>query len=118
MHEWKPTWTKYLLEKFENTKYLQKIKIAPVQTEVCPIDAEAFASFLGILYSSPTPLRTSDEDRNLIQSIPSFSLVELEKASKNMSNLRSADVDGIVVEMIKHADTPFKESLLHFFNQI
>ena len=35
-----------------------------------------------------------------------------------MSNLRSADEDGIVGKMIKHADTPFKENLLNFFNQV
>ena len=46
---WKAKWAEYLLEKFENTKYLQKIKISPVKSSACPIDAEAFASFLGTL---------------------------------------------------------------------
>ena len=32
---------------------------------------------------------------------------------RNVSNLRSVDEDGIVMKMIKHVDTPFKESLLH-----
>ena len=63
-------------------------------------------------------MRTSDEDRISIQSIPSFSLNELETALKKIANLRSADKDDVVVEMIKHADAPCKEILLQFFNKI
>ena len=105
---WKAKCAEYLLEKFENTKYLQKIKISPIKSSACPIDAEAFASFLGTLYSSSNPLTTTEEDTKAIRSIPEFSLGELEAALKGMTNLRSADEDDIVVEMIKHADAPFK----------
>ena len=35
-----------------------------------------------------------------------------------MANLRSAHENGIVVEMIKHVEVPFKEVLLQFLNQI
>ena len=115
---WKAKWAEYLLEKFENTKYLQKIKISPVKSSACPIDAEAFASFLGTLYSSSNPLTTTEEDTKAIRSIPEFSLDELEAALKGMTNLRSADEDGIVVEMIKYANESFKEALLGFLNQI
>ena len=101
---WKAKWAEYLLEKFENTKYLQKIKISPIKSSACPIDAEAFASFLGTLYSSSNPLTTTEEDTKAIRSIPEFSLDELEAALKGMTNLRSADEDGIVVEMIKYAN--------------
>ena len=34
-----------------------------------------------------------------------------------MANLRSVDEEGIVVEMINHANIPFKEDLLKFLNQ-
>ena len=105
------------MEKFENTKYLQKIKISPVKSSACLIDAEAFATLLGNLYSSSTPLTTT-EDINTIRSILEFSLDELEAALKGMANLRSADEDSIVVEMIKYANESFKEALLGFFNQI
>ena len=115
---WKAKWAEYLLEKFENTKYLQKIKISPIKSSACPIDAESFASFLGTLYSSSNPLTTTEEDTKAIRSIPEFSLDELEAALKGIANLRSADEDGIVVEMIKYANESFKEALLGFLNQI
>ena len=54
----------------------------------------------------------------MIQSIPIFVLEELERALKAMSNLRSADEDGIVVEIIQFANIQFKEALCIFFNQI
>ena len=54
----------------------------------------------------------------MIQFIQMFTLDELERALKAMSNLRSADEDGIVVEMIKYANIQFKEALIIFFNQI
>ena len=34
-----------------------------------------------------------------------------------MANLRSADEEGIMVEMIKHANVAFKEYLLNMLNQ-
>ena len=54
----------------------------------------------------------------MIQSIPIFALEELERALKAMSNLRSADEDVIVVEVIKYMNLQFKEALLILFNQI
>ena len=42
LREWKLKWTEYVLEKFENTKHLQKIMKAPIQSSACPIDKEAF----------------------------------------------------------------------------
>ena len=54
----------------------------------------------------------------MIQSIPIFSLQELDSALKTMSNLRSTDEDGMVVEMIKYANIEFKEALIIFFNKI
>ena len=53
----------------------------------------------------------------MIQSIQIFSLEELKRALEGMSNLRSADEDGIVVE-ITYASIQFKEALNIFFNQI
>ena len=84
---WKAKWAEYLLEKFENTKYLQKIKISPIKSSACPIDAEAFASFLGTLYSFSIPLTTEEEDINAIRYIPQFSLDELEATLKRIANL-------------------------------
>ena len=115
---WKTKWTEYLLQKFENIKYLQKIKSVPIRSSACAIDAEEFATFLGTLFSSSSLLTTIDEDKKMIQYIPMFTLDELERALKAMSNLRSADEDGIVVEMIKYANIQFEEASVIFFNQI
>ena len=107
----------HLLERFENTKYLQKIKIVSVQSSACPIDSEEFAKFLGTLFSCSFPLTPNDEDKYAIQRIPAFRLEELDIALKGMAILRGADEDGIVVEMIKHSSISFKESLSYCFNQ-
>ena len=115
---WKSKWAEHLVQKFENTKYLQKIRSAPIRSSACAIDAEEFASFLGTLYSSANPLAITDEDKKMIQSIFIFSLQEFDSALKTMSNLRSTDEDGMVVEMIKYANIEFKESLIIFFNKI
>ena len=115
---WKTKWAEHLLQKFENTKYLQKIKSVPIRSSACAIDAKEVVSFLGTLFSSSGLLTTIDEDKKMIQFIPMFTLDELERALKAMSNLRSADEDGIVVEMIKYANLKFKEALIIFFNQI
>ena len=56
-----------------------------------------------------------DEDKKKIQSIPIFSLQALDSALEGMSNLRSSDEDGIVVEIIKYANMQFKEALVIFF---
>ena len=83
-----------------------------------PINAKVFATFLYILYYSTTQLRTSDEDRSLIQVKSQVSLVEFEIILKKILNPRSVEEDGIVWEMIKHVDAPFKEMLLQFVNQL
>ena len=46
LRAWKTKLTEHLLGKIENTKYLQTIKVTAARSAACPIDAEAFASFL------------------------------------------------------------------------
>ena len=117
LRQWKSKWAEYLLTKFENTKHLQKIMKAPIQSSACPIDKEAFGSFLGSLFSSPNPLLPNDADKMMIRSIQSFTLEELETVLKGMKNLKSADDEGIVIEMIKYANETFKIALITLFNQ-
>ena len=105
------------MERFENSKFLQKIKIAPVQSSVCPIDSKEFAKFFGTFFSSSFVLTPNDEDKRAIQHIPPFRLEELDIALKGMANLRGTDEDGIVAEMIKYSSISFKENLLRLFNQ-
>ena len=54
----------------------------------------------------------SDDEKMKIQDIPPFQFEELERALKGMTNLRGADEDGVVVEMIKYASKSFKITLL------
>ncbi len=53
---------------------------------------------------------------NLLKEIPLFSKGELERALRELSKLRCADMDGLVVEMVKFASALLKEKLLHCFN--
>ena len=92
-----------LLERFEKTKYLRKIKVIPVQSTVCPIDSKEFAKFLGALFSSSFLLTPDDKDKFVFQQFSQFRLEEIEIALKGMANLCGIDEDGIVVEMIKQA---------------
>ena len=100
------------MTKFENTKHLQKIIKTPIQSSACPIDNEAFGSFLGCLFSSPNPLLPNDADKIMIRFIQSFTLEELETVLKGMKNLKSADDEVIVIEMIKYANETFKVALI------
>ena len=44
-HLWKIKWAQYLLEKNDNMKYLQKIKVATVKSLLaCPIDYQDVAN--------------------------------------------------------------------------
>ena len=114
---WKTKWAEYLLLKFMNTKYFQKINISQIRSAACPIDSEAFASFLEELFSNEAHLIASDDEKMKIQDIPPFQFEELERVLKGMTNLRGADEDGVVVEMIKYASKSFKITLLSFYNQ-
>ena len=117
LRQWKSKWAEYLLTKFENTKHLQKIMKTPIQSSALPIDNEVFGSFLGYLFSSPNPLLPNDADKMMIRFIQSFTLEELETVLKGMKNLKSADDEGIVIEMIKYANETFKIALITLFNQ-
>ena len=90
---------------------------APIQSSACPIDKETFGSFLGSLFSSPNPLLPNDADKMMIRFIESFTLEELETVLKGMKNLKSADDEDIVIEMIKYANETFKIALITLFNQ-
>ena len=53
----------------------------------------------------------------MIRLIQSFTLEELETVLKGMKNLKSADDEGIVIEMIKYANETFKIALITLFSQ-
>ena len=86
----------------------QTTRSSPIKSSAYSIDAGPFKEFLKNIFSSSDLLLPNDEDKTLIRSIPPFSLPELEIALKGMANLRSADEEDIVVEMITYANMFFK----------
>ena len=53
LRKWRTMWANHLLDKFRNTKHLQKINIDPVQSKACPIDGVEFFGILEHLLSPP-----------------------------------------------------------------
>ena len=54
LRKWRTMWANYLLEKFRNTKYLQKVNIDPIHSTTCPIDDDDFADFFGAVICRPS----------------------------------------------------------------
>ena len=50
LRKWCAMWSKHLLRKCENTKYLQKANMSPMKHHACPIAADDFAFILEKLY--------------------------------------------------------------------
>ena len=69
------------------------------------------------MFASSCPLIPNNFDKDQIHRIPPFQMEELDIALQSMTNLKSADESGIVIEMVKHAANTFKESLISIFNQ-
>ena len=114
---WKTKWAEYLLQKFANTKYLQTINSSPIRSAACLIDSEAFASFPEEFLPNEAHLIPSEDDKiKQLDSSP-FQFEELGSALQGMANLHGADEDGVVVEIIKYASKPSKDTLLSFYNQ-
>ena len=65
-------WAEHRLERFENSKYLQKKKVVPSQSAVCPIDFKEFAKFQDALFSFSFQSTPNDEDKYAIQQIQHF----------------------------------------------
>ena len=57
-------------------------------------------------------------NHTLIREIPPFSFPELLYGLRRMSNGRSSDSFGIMVEMIKDSSNMFKQKLLDVYNRI
>ena len=73
---------------------IYKINLDPVRAKACPVEKEDFESFLRNLFHSSNPLST-DIDRSVLLGIPPFSDEELDKALRELSNLRCADEIGL-----------------------
>ena len=56
-----------------------------------------------------------NQDPRILENIPSFTLDELNKGLTALANLRCADDDGIVVEILKHGSQLLKDTLLKHF---
>ena len=101
MRKWRTLWADHLLSQFRNIRFLQRINIDPIKSQACPIDDDIFADSLEDLFSSDDGSILSSMDYALLSEIPEFSMDELEYSLRKLSNLKCADENGIVAEMIK-----------------
>ena len=46
LRAWRTLWSEHLLQRFRNTKYLQKVMVDPIQSSACPIEVENLTEFL------------------------------------------------------------------------
>ena len=93
-----------------------RINSAPKTFLSCPIDAADFANFLRDIFSSNHP--DYDElPQHLLATIPKFSLDDLKNDLQKIANLRCADENGIVIEIIKHGSNQLKWHILCCFNR-
>ena len=113
---WKSMSAEYLLQKFEDIKYIQKINIVTRQVSACTIEAEDFISFLLNIFVSSSPLIPNDFDKIPIRYIQIFRMEELNIVLQSMANLKDIDENGIVIEVIKHVTSTFKERVISLFN--
>ena len=116
MRKWRTEWATKILQRFSNMAPLARINSAPKAAPSCPIDSSEFATFLRDIFS------TANGDyeilpKDLIATIPKFSLDDLNKGLQKMANCRCADEHGIVIEMIKHGSLELKWHILCCFNQ-
>ena len=78
--------------------------------------ADIFAEFYEALYTSPNQLEATD---NIYHgTIPDVNMSELDQTFKNMKSNKARDTSGVVVEMLKHSNSGFRETLLWLFNQM
>jgi len=108
-------WAKYLLQKFRNTKHLQKINVDPIQSRAFRINEDYFADFLETLYEAPVEEVPRDWNYDLTN-IPLFTAADLEKALTQLANLKCCDEEGIISEMLKYCNYDIKCEMLKHFN--
>ena len=107
LRTWRTLCVNHVLEKFRNTKFLQKINVDPVKFKVYQVDPEAFVSFLQDIFSSSVS-SVLESDLIMISSIRPFSADELDIGLKQLSNLRYEDENGPITEMIKYGSAKLK----------
>ena len=116
LRRWRTLWADHLLSRCANLKYLQKINSSRVKKQACPIDPDDFAAFLELLFAS-LGREIVAINLDILAAIPRFSLLELEEALKKLPNMRCADEQDIVGEMVKYSSVQFKTELLRCFNE-
>ena len=73
----------------------------PIQSQACPIHDDSFADFLETLYDARPEEVQRDWNYDLT-SIPLFTILDLEKALTQLSNLKCNDEEGIIAEILKY----------------
>ena len=119
LRAWRTLWADYLLTKFRNTKFIQKINTDPIQHKSCSIPPNLFRNFLGQLFrGNSVNDDVYDIDLDDLESIPLFSMEELENGLVHLNNLRAVDECGLCAEMLKVGSDLMKRHLLESFNRI
>ena len=96
---------------------MQKFDIDPIKKKACPLDAEDFHIFLKELFMSEFQ-DGAQPDLSILKEIPEITFKELEKALQSIANMRCADNEGIVAEMIKYGSRSRKDCILYNFNHL
>ena len=91
--------------------------IDPVHGKACPVDDSDFANFLSRIFKSE-PITRYMSDRSILERTIDFSKDEFIKALKQLSNLRRADRDGVVAEMLKYGSDRLHGEILYYFNLV
>ena len=62
---WRTLRSSHLLQRFENTKFLQKVQVDQIKSSACPVESDESAVFLESIYQSSNAI-TNDIDPELL----------------------------------------------------
>jgi hypothetical protein len=118
LRRWHTEQAKQILGEFKDLDRLNGVLKTPFTRSVIEEqpDPNIFADLLREVYTSDLPPLPIDQ--TLIKEIPNFTFPELLDGLRRMSNGRSSDSFGILVEMIKDSSVMFKQKLLDVYNRI
>ena len=118
LRRWHGEEAQQILEEFKGLDRLDGIFKTPFTRTTTheQVDPNVFANLLKQVYASDLP--PLQIDRTMTREIPNFTFAELLNGLRRMSNGRSTDDFGILVEMIKDSSDMFKQKLVDVYNHI
>ena len=118
LRKWQSEQAEQVLIEFTDLQRTEQVQRAPILRNKCAVavEPECFAKLLSEVYESDSANNTVNRD--LIQQIPLFDIVEFTTAIKYMKKRRGSDMNGITLEMIKHGSSALHNSLVSMFNDM